>query len=173
MFFTAYKTCTNTPLPDPSTQFIKCLVGIMHLNKPSPVLWLHLSPLSPSNSVTYPPSQPAVVPFPMAPLFPKRGRPGNRKEITCCVYSAVQISVPASHGQGIKAPVMPCGERGHGSVFAALRPNVDCTCSEIKEPGEVHHLISSTTFLLCPFVKRGHQNICLLCWNMFMFRGNK
>lgn len=87
-------------------------------------------------------------------------------------FSEVQIPIPASYGQRIKAPVMPCGERGHGSTFVALRPNVGGTCSEIKEPGEVHHPISSIAFLLCPFVNRGHQNICLLCWNMFMFKGS-
>jgi len=69
-------------------QFIKCFVEIMHLDKASPVLWLHLGPLPLSNSATYTLLQPAAVPFPMAPSFAKRGRLGNTKEISCCVYSS-------------------------------------------------------------------------------------
>lgn len=75
----------------------------------------------------------------------------------------VRFRVPDSYGQGIKVPVMPCGEGGHGSTFVALRLNVCGTYSEIKVPEEIHHLISSTTFLLCPFVRRGHKNMCFLC----------
>lgn len=84
--------------------------------------------------------------------------------------SEAWFPVPDSFGQGIKAPVVPCGEGGHGSTFVTLRLNVCGTYSEIKEPEEIHHLMSSTTLLLCPFGKRGQKNICFLCWSKFMFK---
>lgn len=73
--------------------------------------------------------------------------------------SEVWFPVRDSYGQGIKAPAMPCGEEGHGSTFVTLRLHVFGTYSEIKEPKEIHHLISSTALLLCPFVRRGHKTI--------------
>lgn len=140
----------------------------MNLEKLSPVFHLHLGPLSPSNCATYSCSLQYSL-FQWDP-FLKRGNLGNRSKTSCLpVFTAakscseVWFPIPDSDGQGIKAPLMPRGEGGHGSTFVTLRLNMFDTYSEIKEPEEIHHLVSSTTPLLCHFVRRGHKNICFLC----------
>lgn len=94
----------------------------------------------------------------------------ERDFLLCLQQKRVLMSCRSHFSQlwaRVKAPVMPCGKRD------ALTPNMGGTCLEVKKPRDVHHPIFSTTFLLCPFVKRRHQNIRLLCWNIFMFKGSE
>lgn len=177
LFSPPHKIYIGRTLPHPSTQFQKCFVGIMYQEKLSLMFCLHLGPLSPSNSATYSCSlQYSLFQWHLHSLKGDNLAIGTRfpaafRAAKSC--SEVWFPVPDSYGQGIKAPVMLCGEGGHGSTFVALRLHVCGTYSEMKEPEEIHHLISSTTLLLCPFVRREHKNICFLCWNMFTFKSGE